>query len=352
MKPRMEGLINPAVLDRLDEMYRLYGDNEGEGTKPYIRTDITDVYNLDACDFLARLPARSVDLIIQDDDYSAGVNSWNPAAKDPNVSLFDWPRGNWPSHLEMPLLALSADLLKDGGALVGFGFPQWATAFQAVAEHVGLDVRSHRVWVKTNSAPHRRKQAPNFASHHEYMWICSKGKLNLNLQEPRVMTNWVMSTTCLHCRAMYPRYLSAEWDHPQWFKSVEHWEKADLAPSFSGQPIMDSLCPSCGRRHGIFYPEQADIESLKPFYLSPFTNDRGRVHKAKKPNWLISELITILSSPGSVVIDAMCGQGTTGVQATRLGRIAILNDLDPKWSSFSSRAIALQQGLAFAGFSQ
>jgi len=351
MKPRMEGLINPAVLNRLDEMYRRYGENEGEGTRPHIRTDISDVYNLDACDFLARLPARSVDLIIQDEDYAAGTGSWNPAAVDPDVSKFDWHTGKWPSHLEMPLLALGADTLKDSGALVGFGFPQWSTTFQAVAEHVGLTVRSHRVWIKTNSAPHRRKQAPNFSSHHEYMWICSNGKFKPNILEPRAMCNWVMSTTCLYCKAMYPRYLSSEWDHPEWFGSVTSWEKADFVPGFNGRPIMDSLCPNCGRTHGIYYPEQADIESLKPFYISPFTNDPGRVHPTKKPDWLLAELITILSSPGDIVVDPMCGQGTTGVQAARLGRIAVQNDLDPRWSSFSSRAVALHQSLGFAGFS-
>ena len=348
MKPRMEGLINPDALERLDRMYRAHSVSEA-----LFRRSIpleTDVYNLDACDFLARLPAKSVDLIVNDEDYSAGENSWNPAAADSSVSKFDWRVGKWPSHLEMPWVALAADSLKESAALVCFGFPQWSTTFQAVAEHVGLTLRSHRVWIKTNSAPHRRKQAPNFSSHHEYMWICSKGKFKPNVLEPRVMCNWVMGTTCLHCKAMYPRYLSSEWDHPEWFKSVDCWEKADFVPKFNGQPIMNSLCPACNRTHGVYYPEQADIESLKPFYVSPFTNDPGRVHKAKKPDWLLAELVTILSAPGHIVVDPMCGQGTTGVQATRLGRIAVLNDLDLKWSSFSSRAIALHQNLAFAGF--
>ncbi len=340
----MVDLINPPVLERLGVLHSTYED-----VKPSIALE-TGVYNQDACDFLAGLPAASVDFIFCDEDYSAGENSWNPAASDQNVSSFDWHRGNWPSHLEMPWVLLGANALKDTGALVATGFPQWSTAFHAVAEHAGLTLRSHRVWIKTNSAPHRRRNAPNFSSHHEYMWICSKGKFKPNILEPRVMCNWVMGTTCLHCKAMYPRYLSSEWDHPEWFKDVKCWEKADFVPTFNGRTIMSSLCPSCNRTHGVYYPEQADIESLKPFYMSPFTNDRGRVHKAKKPDWLLAELITILSSPGDVVVDPMCGQGTAGVQAVRLDRTAIMNDLDPKWSSFSSRAIALQQSLAFAGF--
>jgi hypothetical protein len=41
-----------------------------------------------------------------------------------------------------------------------------------------------------------------------------------------------------------------------------------------------------------------------------------------------SFLIEILSSPGQTVLDPFCGSGTTGIEALRLGRCAILSDIN------------------------
>lgn len=62
------------------------------------------------------------------------------------------------------------------------------------------------------------------------------------------------------------------------------------------------------------------------------------VHKfwARKPWWVVSQYILNNSSKGHVVCDPMCGSGVIGYEALRLGRRAILADLNP-FAVFLSR---------------
>lgn len=303
------------------------------------------VFNLDIIDFLARFDDESVNLMVVDEDYSAADSGWNPAAKNENVSKFDWHVYDVPTHAVMPWAYHAERILKtDHGNLIVFGFPQWATLAAGVLQDARLHWRTHRVWIKTNSAPNRRPNAPNFPSHYECIWIASKGRYHMNLQEPRAMSNWVYDTVCEHCRASYPVYLSTEWDHPTWFKSVQEWDISEEPfPDFDGEPFMISLCPACNRKSRMWRPDQIDMGWLmKSFYAGPLTNDPGRQHPAKKPNWLIAELMTILSDEDDFVIDPMCGQGTTAVVASSLNRRFAVNDLDPKWAEFAQRAISLR----------
>lgn len=334
-------LFDPGIWDKLKEEYRA---SLQVAPLRIEKMQEEAVYNLDVIDFLALAPGNSVDLMIVDDDYAAETTRWNPHAKDQHPSQFDWETLEVPTFLGKPWVHHASRVLKAGGILVAFGFPNFATAFQATVEDADLRWRSHLAWFKTNAAPHKRRNAPNFASAYECIWIASKGKYSLNVQEGKVMMNWVMETTCLNCRAVYPVYLSKEWDHPKWFAGMG-WEKVDYAPQeFIGPPFMDSLCPNCHSTHGVWLSSQVALDALlEKQYLGPFASERGRVHKAKKPEWLITKLMVALSRPGDLVVDPMCGQGTIGVVAQRLGRSFILNDLDPRWANYSRQSVSLQQ---------
>lgn len=56
-----------------------------------------------------------------------------------------------------------------------------------------------------------------------------------------------------------------------------------------------------------------------------------RIHKfwARKPWWAVSQYILTYSKEGDVVCDPMCGCGIAGYEALRLGRKAVLVDLNP-----------------------
>ena len=63
-------------------------------------------------------------------------------------------------------------------------------------------------------------------------------------------------------------------------------------------------------------------------------------HPAQKPLAVIEPLILMATGKGDIVLDPMCGSGTTGEACIRLGRKAILCDSDPKYMSITRDRIA------------
>jgi DNA modification methylase len=62
-------------------------------------------------------------------------------------------------------------------------------------------------------------------------------------------------------------------------------------------------------------------------------------HPAKmNPLWA-QRMIQEYSKPGDAVLDPMAGGGTTGIEASRLGRNATMVDLDPHWTKTMKRAV-------------
>ena len=54
-------------------------------------------------------------------------------------------------------------------------------------------------------------------------------------------------------------------------------------------------------------------------------------HPAKMSPLWAQRMIQEYSKPGDTILDPMAGVGTTGVEASRLGRNAVLVDVEPKW---------------------
>lgn len=52
----------------------------------------------------------------------------------------------------------------------------------------------------------------------------------------------------------------------------------------------------------------------------PRDNDSEKIHPTQKPVQLLQRLITIFTDPGDVVIDPVCGSGSTIIAASRCGR--------------------------------
>lgn len=63
------------------------------------------------------------------------------------------------------------------------------------------------------------------------------------------------------------------------------------------------------------------------------------LHFASFPEALVEPMILAGSKPGDVVLDPFCGSGTTGAVAIRLGRGAVLIDLNPEYMDVSQRRI-------------
>jgi modification methylase len=63
-------------------------------------------------------------------------------------------------------------------------------------------------------------------------------------------------------------------------------------------------------------------------------------HPAKMLPAIARHAITAYSHPGELVLDPMCGIGTTLVEATRLGRDAVGVDLEPRWADLARANLA------------
>jgi site-specific DNA-methyltransferase (adenine-specific) len=62
-------------------------------------------------------------------------------------------------------------------------------------------------------------------------------------------------------------------------------------------------------------------------------------HPAQKPLKVIEPLVLMTTKKGDLVLDPMCGAGTTGVVCQRLGRRAVLSDESPRWVEVTRRRL-------------
>jgi DNA methylase len=69
-------------------------------------------------------------------------------------------------------------------------------------------------------------------------------------------------------------------------------------------------------------------------------------HPAKMLPAIARHAIAAYSQPGELVLDPMCGIGTTLVEATRLGRDAIGVELEPRWVDLAHANLAHAAPLA------
>jgi SAM-dependent methyltransferase len=63
--------------------------------------------------------------------------------------------------------------------------------------------------------------------------------------------------------------------------------------------------------------------------------DLSGTHPAKMLPAIATRAITTYSTPGDLIVDSMCGVGTTLVEAMHLGRDAIGVELEPHWAEFA-----------------
>ncbi|MBI2195278.1 MAG: site-specific DNA-methyltransferase [Planctomycetes bacterium] len=64
------------------------------------------------------------------------------------------------------------------------------------------------------------------------------------------------------------------------------------------------------------------------------------VHPCQLPESLMERIIRLASHPGDVVLDALCGTGTTALVARRLGRRFLAAELDPNYVKISQRKLS------------
>lgn len=66
-------------------------------------------------------------------------------------------------------------------------------------------------------------------------------------------------------------------------------------------------------------------------------------HPSQKPEKVFEPLIQMVTKPGDVVLDPMCGAGTTGAVCASLGRRAILCDASDEYTAIVEKRLGIQR---------
>jgi len=99
----------------------------------------------------------------------------------------------------------------------------------------------------------------------------------------------------------------------------------DVVTYFDGEGnIVDQMVKNEGRTWKL--PPTSSAAQHKVTYTK-----KSIAHPGKMQTTWAQRMIQEYTKPGDLILDPMAGIGTTGVEASRLGRNAILIELEPKW---------------------
>jgi site-specific DNA-methyltransferase (adenine-specific) len=269
---------------------RRRGDTHGsESVVPHSPPDISlhSVLTADCLDTLAKIPAKSVQLVVCDPPYNIQVAHW-----DDRSDYVEWAR-TWIAEVER--------VLTDTGNFVIFGGLQYqAEAGSGDLLALLADMRRHSemrlvnliVWNYPNGVSAHRF----FASRHEEIaWFGRTKRYFFDLDAVREPFDEETKATYLKDKRLRP-------------ESVEKGKNPGNVWRI-------------GRLSG---------------------NSTERVgHPTQKPKEVVRRLVRSLSFPGSVVLDFFAGSGVTTAVAIEEGRHSIASDIDPELHSYVARQLEI-----------
>ena len=234
---------------------------------------------------MARLPARSVDLVFADPPYNLQLGG---ELTRPNNTRVDGVDNDWDrfdghdayDRFTRDWLAAARRVLKDDGSLWVIGTYHNIFRVGAALQELGFWVLNDVVWRKTNPMPNFRGR--RFTNAHETMIWCAKDK------NARYTFNY------------------------QAMKALNE----DL------QMRSDWLLPICN-----------GAERLRDA-------GGGKRHPTQKPEALLYRVIMASTKVGGVVLDPFFGSGTTGAVAKKLDRRFIGIEREPDYVALAEERLA------------
>jgi modification methylase len=253
-----------------------------EAVDPAIKEGVIDG---DCLDFMANLPAASVDLVFADPPYNLQLNG---ELHRPDNSRVDGVEADWDKFADFAeydrfthaWLGAAKRLLKPAGALWVIGSYHNIFRIGAVLQDLGFWILNDVVWRKANPMPNFRGR--RFTNAHETLLWCAADR------DARYTFNY----------------------------------EAMKALNDELQMRSDWLIPICGG------PERLRDEAGK------------KAHPTQKPEALLHRVLLASTRPGDLVLDPFCGTGTTGAVAKRLGRRFVGIEQDPTYAVLARDRIA------------
>jgi modification methylase len=240
----------------------------------------------DCLEALARLPAKSVDLVFADPPYNLQLGGELHRPDHSKVDAVDdaWDRfASFEAYDQFTRAWLAAcrRVLKDDGALWVIGSYHNIFRVGAVLQDLGYWMLNDIVWRKANPMPNFK--GTRFTNAHETLIWAAKSKdqkrYTFNYDAMKVLNDDLQ--------------MRSDWTLP--------------------------LCTGEERIKG---------------------QDGRKGHPTQKPEALLHRVILATTRPGEVVLDPFFGTGTTGAAAKRLGRGFIGIEREPEYIELATRRIA------------
>jgi len=257
-----------------------------EQTRAVDVTLLDQVYEADIVKFLQRLPSNSIDLAFADPPYNLQKEYADYSDDQAEEAYLRWCQ-DW--------LQEYARVLKPGGALMALNLPKWSiTAARDLSQRLHL-----RNWIVWDS-----------------------------LSEPKGKLMPAHYALLYFTKGPTPRVFNYDEGRP----SPDDVEPPD-APVYC-------LRQSCRRRRKAAGedPKVALSDIWSDLHRVRHRRDRDH-HPCQLPDAFMDRIIELTTRPGDVVLDALCGAGTTAIEARRLGRHYIAADLDPKYVEISAKKL-------------
>jgi site-specific DNA-methyltransferase (adenine-specific) len=245
-----------------------------------LETERGELWHCDAMDLLARLPDRSVDLVVTDPPYAIAKEEWDEF--ESLEAYVEWCDG-W--------LAEVARVLAPHGSAYVCGFSEILADVKARSARRFAGCR-WLVWYYRNKANLGR----DWGRSHESILHLRGEDAKLDVDSVRVPYNG--HTT------KYPARVQAV--NSQYGRGVrrDRWEPHPLGAKPRDVLEVPVICNGMSEK-------------------TP--------HATQKPEALIERLVLASSAPGQLVVDPFVGSGTTAVVATKLGRRWLAGDADARY---------------------
>lgn len=211
------------------------------------------------------------------------------------------------------------------------GIP-WRVAFALQAD--GWYLRSDIIWHKPNPMPESVTDRPTKS--HEYLFLLAKSERYY--YDADAIAEPVTDSTVE--RMSQPNLDAQEGSHRVPFKTngpmkavvKRSGNKQRKAASARGVPVDDDGKPSGAIAGSV--PWEGTMRNKRTVWTVPTMPFKG-AHFATFPTALIEPCIKAGSKQGDIVLDPFGGAGTTGLVADRLGRDAVLCELNPKYADIA-----------------
>ena len=270
----------PKRPPRLDRALAVPRDLRGDGPTCALKERGGELWHVDVMELLARLPDRSVDLVVTDPPYAIGKDEWDEfESLDAYVEWCD----RW--------LAEVARVLAPHGSAYVCGFSE-----------ILADVKA--------------RSAKRFAACRWLVWYY-KNKANLG-------RDWGRShESILHLRGEDARIDVDAVRVPYNGHTTRYPARVQAVNSAYGR----------GVRRDKWEPHPLGAKPRDVIEVPVICNGMAEktAHPTQKPDALIEKLISASSTKGQLVVDPFAGSGTTAVVAARLGRKWLAGDADARY---------------------